>query len=525
MAYKRSLDLNAGKKYTIIKTNKTADKEEIKIGDTPYIHLHPAHIQHNLLSEDFDKASNSTSLDNALKNMLRDYARRINTTNTKIIDSDGKNLFKTLADRKTSAASVDALLRGVAVQLNKQFEKTPLGVNETLLEGRSAAIKAGQDMFAGLNQNISYLEALNKINAFLDDISRTINDVTGWAGGASPSEWTAFKKVFQSHILNKTPFSENEISYFNLNGMDYFHKILRYLSNIAKKYSIQQGSYDNKSLEGSMVAIFNGALSETGFADLIAKNIDALKRQMGQKISEATRGEVTGGNPNSSGKFQKPDHKEILGDGLMAIAVQINQTNYGIALEGEISFSDKMINGFGLADLSQKDSTPYTAITMERKGSLFNLMVEEGIREYSAANAIVFSRHEGGATYGYVRSFYRLLLRKYLIDYLAGQQGDSDIVLMICVNGYVYPVFSLLYRFLDYMKQHRKDYDKNGLFYITEHGKITNHKIGKNNNINLAIQRSREVYKQAKQFYIQIKLRGRELAILMAQDSQEGIKL
>lgn len=525
MSQKRSLNPNTRSKYIIIRTNKTNKEEEIKIGDTPYIHLHPAHVQTNLLAEDFNKASKSKPLNDALNGMLREYARRINTTNTKITDSQGNDLFKTLADKTTSAASVDALLRGVAVQLNKQWKNAPPVISQTLLEKRGEALKAGQEMFAGLNQNISYSEAVDKINAFLDNIGEAINDVTGWAGGASPSEWTTFKRLFQKHILNRTPFTENEIDHFSLNAMDYFHKTLRYLSNIAKKYYINQGNYSNKSLEGSMVAIFNGALSETGFVDLTAEVIDAAKTKIGQKIAAATTGRVTGGEPNLSGKFQKPDHKLYLGGGMATITTQINKTNSNVTLFGDISFSDKMINGFSLADLNNPQNKSYTAITIEQKGSLFNLMVEEGIREYSAANAIVFSRHEGGATYGFVRSFYRLLLRKYLVDYLAGQQGDSDIVLMICVNGYVYPVFSLLYRFLKYMEERPATYDKSGLFYITEHGKIANNKIGKKNNINLAIERSRNVYKQARQLYIQIKLRGHDLALLLAQDLRDGIKL
>ena len=300
---------------------------------------------------------------------------------------------------------------------------------------------------------------------------------------------------------------------YSSTGSKVFSKITRILQRVAKKYAGLQGEYSNISLAGSLNYLLKGPLvgEKSGAMRAMSQVLGAAGNHM-VEIMEKSKLFVTSIGSDSSDstkKFQKADY-EITG-ATMKYRASIGGTAENPVILQELIGSLKQLDNFNL------NTQNYGNITIEHKGSLYNLMLQEGYSAYAAANIITHSDKQAPEFFPQqLHSFYQFLLRNYLIDFLAGREGEKT-VLMLDVNGYKYPIFSIIKEYINTMKTDGKfdQYNKNNLIYIKTSIPDNKKEGSQENNIQDALERSNAVLKVINKLIVEIKMNSHKLAALI----------
>lgn len=302
---------------------------------------------------------------------------------------------------------------------------------------------------------------------------------------------------------------------YSSTGSKVFSKITRILQRVAKKYAGLQGEYSNRSLSGSLNYLLKGPLvgERSGATRALNQVLGAARNKMVEIMVE--KNSHLSGNPigsdssDSTKKFQKADY-EITG-ATMKYRASIDGTAENPVILQELIGSLKQLDNFNL------ETQNYGNITIEHKGSLYNLMLQEGYSAYAAANIITHSNKQTPKFFPQqLHSFYQFLLRNYLIDFLAGREGEKT-VLMLDVNGYKYPIFSIIKEYINTMKDDGKfdQYNKNNLIYIKTSIPDNKKEGSQQNNIQDALERSNAVLKIINKLIVEIKMNSHKLAALI----------
>lgn len=302
---------------------------------------------------------------------------------------------------------------------------------------------------------------------------------------------------------------------YSSTGSKVFSKITRILQRVAKKYAGLQGEYSNISLAGSLNYLLKGPLvgERSGATRALNQVLGAAGNNM-VEIMEKSKLSVKpiGSNPgDSTKKFQKADY-EITG-ATMKYRASIDGTAKNPVILQELIGSLKQLDNFNL------NTQNYGNITIEHKGSLYNLMLQEGYSAYAAANIITHSDKQAPEFFPQqLHSFYQFLLRNYLIDFLAGREGEKT-VLMLDVNGYKYPIFSIIKEYINTMKTDGRfdQYNKNNLIYIKTSIPDNKKEGSQQNNIQDALERSNAVLKIINKLIVEIKMNSHKLAELISK--------
>lgn len=324
--------------------------------------------------------------------------------------------------------------------------------------------------------------------------------------------WETFKKEFKTNIMNAK--SGIELIEYSSKGSEVFNKITRILQRVANKYASLRENYSKSSLAGSLNYLFKGPLigEKSGITRAINQVLGAAGNKMVEIMEENSNlsGRPIGSNVSgSTKKFQKADY-EITG-ATMKYRASIDGTAENPVILQELVGSLKQLDNFNL------NTQNYGHITIEHKGSLYNLMLQEGYSAYAAANIITHSNKQTPKFFSQqLHSFYQFLLRNYLVDFLAGREGEKT-VLMLDVNGYKYPIFSIIKEYINTMKIDGKfdQYNKNNLIYIKTSIPDNKKEGSQQNNIQDALERSNAVLKIINKITVEIKMNSHKLAELI----------
>lgn len=300
---------------------------------------------------------------------------------------------------------------------------------------------------------------------------------------------------------------------YSSTGSEVFSKITRILQRVAKKYAGLQGKYSNISLAGSLNYLLKGPLvgERSGATRALNQVLGAAGNNMVEIMekSKLSVKPIGSGHSDSTKKFQKADY-EITGT-TMKYRASIDGTAENPVILQELIGSLKQLDNFNL------NTQNYGNITIEHKGSLYNLMLQEGYSAYAAANIITHSDKQAPEFFPQqLHSFYQFLLRNYLIDFLAGREGEKT-VLMLDVNGYKYPIFSIIKEYINTMKTDGKfdQHNKNNLIYIKTSIPDNKKEGSQQNNIQDALERSNAVLKIINKLIVEIKMNSHKLAALI----------
>lgn len=506
--------------------------------DEPYIHSSSTskNFRSELFYNDYNRKSiKDTMSKDRMNTLLRAYISRSNQKAT--IMYDGNLLFETLADTSKNAEAINNLLLDVTQQLNEtvqQFsQKQQQGIDtKNYQENLNTAKENAYAAFSVKDGQTKMSQ--DTLNDFLDRINQAIDMVYG-VNASKESDWQTFLTAYQSKILKR---KKPNGSYLNFSpaGAEKFKKIAQYLDTMANKYlgasrKKKNGVYSTQSISGSLSNILYRALGEVGLGNSSKKVVSQCLVKINEQIKELGPVGITPvGTDIRPGQSvsQKTDYTIQLPDGSV-IRARAKEGDGKIEITGELSISAKWSAGFELPKNDNNDATNTKAnISLETSGSAYKQMVDvDKFSPYVAANSLVFNKSESQRIAPYISKYKRYLLRKNIVDYLAGRSTETGgTVLLMCINGYYYPIYSLLYTYLNWALEH-KDYEKNGLIYIKIEGTVNNtyKGISSTDNIEKAIQRSRRAFQEINNFVIQIKLRGQMMGHLLKNNlEKQGIE-
>lgn len=480
--------------------------------DEPYIHLHSKNLQLKKFEDDYAKIDDQFD-EKVMLNLLKVYTdRNIQKATASINRSETKALFATLGDSNKNAEEIDALLKTVATQLNEKVEEVERKNLEAyqyiLQEARTAAYNAFENAKPE-NFDVQSLEDfLGLLNSAVIAVDKTLEN---------NAEWETFLVDYYDKVLGNKMVNGTYLN-FSPEGQKKFGKVATYLDTMANKFLISNGEYSKSSIGGSLSNIFYKALGEVGLGNSSKKVVKKSLTKINDNIKRLKSVEITPTGADvrpGQSVSQKTDYIIKLPDG-SAIRVRVKEGADTIDITGELSVSAKWVAGFKLPKDGGDTTNIKANISLETTGSAYKQMLDDKLSPYVAANSLAFQ--DSKFVEKYIQQYKRYLLKTNLVNYLAGRANESGgTVLLMCINGYYYPVYSLLYAYLKWALDNKTSYQKHGLIYINIQGKKDNTYVDdqKADDLTDALARSRAVFEQIKEFIFEVKLRGSELGRLL----------
>lgn len=491
-------------KYSV----KKSARSDLSLTTQGYVHYNASHINIKYMNTIYENkvlplVGNKEMM---VKNLIDSYKNRI-MSRIHLITPEGKELFS--YDDNTITDILSMAVRKLNTQMESEAEISKLAKG-----ARTSAYSAFTSDKIDEKALRDFLEQIEAALKLTDNLT-------------NPDDWKSFKTLFTAKILGTTEIQGTTIK---LNqGTDIYFKACEMLNKMVERYGA--GKLNKNSISGSISEIMHDGLGEIGLNEAANTLLEAALEKVDdtfgkiQSVGNKTRSSNTGSNQVK----QKADATKSFGQGATFKFTRLDGQDYSLLFKGELDISDKIVTGF---DKPGGDVKNYAnQITLESAGSFirnFEAAAGSLLSEYFVYNTMVFAGHTSKVPeiLKYRGGLARAIIIKNLIDYIAGRDGEG--VLLININGFFYPVFNILFHYMQHIKD-TTEFEKNGIIYI-KYDKFKSadnawefepgNKNKKNRNKVLALQRSQKARTAAEALRFSLRLRGGALTTLATSGEQ-----